>query len=29
MFGGVGNIDLALSQMNYILTTQERKELKN
>ena len=29
MFGGVGNIDLALSQMNYILTTEERKELKN
>ena len=29
MFGGIGNIDLALSQMNYILTTQERKELKN
>jgi len=29
MFGGVGNIDLALSQMNYILTVEERKELKN
>ena len=29
MFGGIGNIDLALSQMNYILTTEERKELKN
>ncbi|MEC7822400.1 MAG: GWxTD domain-containing protein [Candidatus Neomarinimicrobiota bacterium] len=29
MFGGVGNIDLALSQMVYILTTEERKELKN
>ena len=29
MFGGIGNIDLALSQMNYILTTDERKELKN
>ena len=29
MFGGVANIDLALSQMNYILTTEERKKLKN
>ncbi len=29
MFGGIGNFDLALSQMNYILTTEERKELKN
>ncbi len=29
MFGGIGNVDLALSQMNYILTTEERRELKN